>query len=203
MRRIGILGGTFDPPHIGHLLLAETAREALHLDQVLFVPVGVQPLKLDIRSDVDHRLEMVKLAIADNPYFAISYVDIEREGPHYTADTLPLIQSDYPDAQLYFLMGGDSLRDFPKWTRPEAIIDVAKLAVMRRSDEDITADMHDDIISNLSKQIEMVDTPLLSIWMSSSHIVERIQQKKSIRYLVQDTVLNYIHAHNLYTVESP
>lgn len=198
MQRIGILGGTFDPPHIGHLLLAEYTRETLALDKVLFVPAGVQPLKPDIRSMVEHRLNMVKIAIQDNLNFVISRVDMDREGPHYTADTMPLIQQEYSDAELFFLMGGDSLRDFPKWTRPQEIIQYARLAVMRRSDEDITADMHDDVIPNLSQSIDMVDTPLLSIWLSSSHVVERLKKRQSVRYLVPDAILTYIHDNDLY-----
>ena len=201
MQRIGILGGTFDPPHIGHLLLAEYTRETLALDKVLFVPAGVQPLKPDIRSMVGHRLNMVKLAIQGNPNFAISRVDMDRQGPHYTADTMPLIQEDYPGAKLFFLMGGDSLRDFPKWTRPQDIVRYARLAVMRRSDEDITADMHDELIPNLSQSIDMVDTPLLSIWLSSSHVVERLNKGQSVRYLVPDAILAYIHDNNLYKEE--
>lgn len=202
MQRIGILGGTFDPPHIGHLLLAEYTRETLALDMILFVPAGVQPLKPDIRSILEHRLNMVKLAIQGNPSFAISRVDMDRDGPHYTADTMPLIQQEYPSAELFFLMGGDSLRDFPKWTRPSDIIQVARLAVMRRSDEDITADMHDALIPNLSQYIDMVDTPLLSIWLSSSHVVERLKKGQSVRYLVPDAVLTYIHHNDLYSEET-
>lgn len=202
MTRIGVLGGTFDPPHIGHLLLAEYTLEALNLDRVLFVPAGVQPLKSHIRSHASHRLKMVELAIKGNDKFIISHVDLDREGPHYTADTLPLVQAEYPDAHLYFLMGGDNLRDFPKWNDTQDIIDVARLAVMRRSDEDIDATMHDDIIPNLSQHVDMVNTPLLSIWLSSTHIVERLKQQKSVRYLVPDAVLDYIKDNNLYSVET-
>ena len=145
---------------------------------------------------------MVELAIQGNPNFIISHVDLDREGPHYTADTLPLVQAEYPDAHLYFLMGGDNLRDFPKWNDTQDIIDVARLAVMRRSDEDIDATMHDDKIPNLSQYVDMVDTPLLSIWLSSTHIVERLKQQKSVRYLVPDAVLAYIKDNHLYPVET-
>lgn len=202
MQRIGVLGGTFDPPHIGHLLLAEYTLEALELAKVLFVPAGIQPLKPDIRSMVDHRLNMVKLAIEGNPHFEISRVDMDRDGPHYTADTLPLIQSDYPDAELFFLMGGDNLRDFKKWTRADEVIQHARLAVMRRSDEDISADMHDDVILGLSQYVDIIDTPLLGIWLSSTHVVERLKNRQSVRYLVPDAILNYIYEHDLYTEES-
>lgn len=198
MRRIGVLGGTFDPPHIGHLLLAEYTLEALSLDMVLFVPAGMQPLKNDIRSMVNHRLKMVELAIEGNPHFAISRVDIDRQGPHYTADTLPLIQAEYPDAELFFLMGGDNLRDFTKWIRADEVINHARLAVMRRSDEAISADMHDDEMPNLSAHIDIVDSPLLSIWLSSTHVVERLTNNQSVRYLVPDAILDYINENNLY-----
>lgn len=202
MKRIGVLGGTFDPPHIGHLILAEYTLEALGLDLVLFVPVGEQPFKPETRSMLNHRLNMVNLAIEDNPTFKISRVDIDREGPHYTADTLPLIQAQYPDADLYFLMGGDNLRSFPKWKRADEVTDHARLAVMRRSDEDISADMHDHIMPNLSDHVDIIDTPLLSIWLSSTHIVERLNAGRGVRYLVPDPVLAYIHEHKLYTSES-
>lgn len=198
MTRIGVLGGTFDPPHIGHLLLAEYTAEALELDTVLFVPAGVQPLKDDIRSVVEHRVAMVERAIESNPQFALSRVDVDRTGPHYTADTLRLLQEQYPNSTLYFLMGGDNLRDFPKWTRPDEIIAQARLAVMRRSDEDVHADMHAQILPSLAERVDMVDTPLLSIWLSSTHVVERIQQGLSVRYLVLDDVLAYIEANGLY-----
>jgi len=201
LQKIGILGGTFDPPHIGHLILAEYTLEALQLDKVLFLPAGVQPHKPETRSHVQHRLNMVQHAIADNPKFALSRVDIDRDPPHYTADTLPLLQQQYPDAQLYFLMGGDNLRSFPQWERPQAIIKKARLAVMRRSDEDITPTMHDDSIPNLSEHIDMVDTPLLSIWLSSTHIVERLKNGLGIRYIVPASVIAYIQANQLYLPE--
>lgn len=201
MQRIGVLGGTFDPPHIGHLILAEYTMEALQLERVLFVPAGEQPFKPDTRSVVNHRLEMLKLVIADNANFHIHRADLDRPGPHYTADTLPIIQNDFPDAQLWFIMGGDNLRDLPKWTRAKGIYKQARLAVMRRSDENISADMHDDVLPNLSAYVDIVDTPLLSIWLSSTHVVERLQAGKSVRYLVPDVVLDYIKKHKLYTSE--
>ena len=202
MERIGILGGTFDPPHIGHLILAEYTAESLGLDTVLFVPAGDQPFKPSTRTAIAHRLAMLRLAIQDNPQFAISRVDIDRPGPHLSADMIPLVQAQFPDAQLYFLMGGDNLRDFPTWTRPQDIYHFARLAVMRRSDEAVSADMHDTILPGLSARVDIVDTPLLSIWLSSTHVVERLQKGLSVRYLVPDAVLQYIHEHHLYHVES-
>jgi nicotinate-nucleotide adenylyltransferase len=202
VERIGILGGTFDPPHIGHLIFAEYSTESIGLDKVLFVPAAEQPFKPTTRSGISHRLAMLQLAIQDNTKFEISRIDIDRAGPHYTADMIPLVQAQFPDAQLYFLMGGDNLRDFPSWTRPQEIYRKVRLVVMRRGDEGISADMHDDVLPGLSTKVEIMDTPLLGIWLSSTHIVERLQQGLSVRYLVPDAVLNYIHDHSLYKMDN-
>lgn len=202
MTRIGILGGTFDPPHIGHLILAEYAAEALSLAKVLFVPAAEQPFKPSTRNGITHRLGMLQAAIQDNQKFEVSRVDIDRPGPHYTADMIPLVQTQYPDAKLYFLMGGDNLRDFPTWTRPQDIIQNARLAVARRSDEDISADMHADVLPNLASRVDFVDIPLSSIWLSSTDIASRLKDGKSARYLMPDAVLQYIQDHNLYRGDS-
>lgn len=199
MQRIGVLGGTFDPPHIGHLILAQYTLEFLELECVLFVPVGEHPFKNDeTRTTMQHRLDMLRLAIANNAHFQISMIDVERPGPHYSADMIQLVQQEYPQAQLYFLMGGDNLAELPTWTRPRDIYKVARLAVLRRDDEEIMPEMHEDTLPGLAQQVDMVETPLLSIWLSSTHIVERLQEGKSVRYLVPDSVLNYIRANQLY-----
>lgn len=197
--RIGILGGSFDPPQLGHLILAEYSRESLNLDCILFVPVGDHPVKRDeLRLPLRRRLAMLELAIADNPHFGISRADIDREGPHYSADSVKIIRAQQPDAQLYFVMGGDNLRDLPTWERPQELIRCCRLAVMRRADEDIAPDMHDDVLPGLSRQVNMIDVPLLSVWLSSTHVVSRLRAGRSVRYLVPDAVLDYIRAHNLY-----
>ena len=198
LNRIGILGGTFDPPHVGHLILAEYTMEALDLEHILFLPVGDHPFKPETRSETRHRLAMLELAIVGNPRFSISMVDVERPGPHYSADSVSIIQSQYSDAELYFVMGGDNLRSLPSWTRARELYDSVMLAVMKRSDEPITADMHDDVLPGLSQRVRMVDVPLLSIWLSSTHVVERIKKQLSVRYLVPDEVLAYIHQHRIY-----
>ncbi|MCY4147247.1 MAG: nicotinate-nucleotide adenylyltransferase [Chloroflexi bacterium] len=197
--RIGILGGSFDPPQLGHLILAEYSREILDLDCMLFVPVGDHPVKRSsARSPLPHRLAMLKLAIAGNQHFRISRVDIDRAGPHYSADTVNIIRAQQPDAQLYFVMGGDNLRDLPTWERPQELARSCRLAVMRRADEDIAPDMHDESLPGLSQQIDMIDVPLLSVWLSSTHVVSRLRAGHSVRYLVPDAVLDYICARNLY-----
>ncbi|MEK7325602.1 MAG: nicotinate-nucleotide adenylyltransferase [Chloroflexota bacterium] len=131
--RLGIFGGTFDPPHLGHLALASAALEQLKLDKVLWVVSGQSPLKLDrTLSPAGVRVEMVQAAIADNPAFVLSRIDLDRPGPHYTVDTLEILGREFPGAELFFLMGEDSLRDLPKWQRPREIIRRAWLAVAGR-----------------------------------------------------------------------
>ena len=153
-RRIGILGGSFDPPQIGHLILAEYSRESLNMDHILFVPVADHPIKKgEIRLPVHHRLAMLELAIADNPCFSISRDDIDRDGPHYSADTVKIIREQFPLSQLYFVMGGDNLRSLPTWERARELYQDCRLAVMKRADEDIAAEMHDDILPGLSKKL--------------------------------------------------
>lgn len=198
-KQIGILGGTFDPPQIGHLILAEYTREALNLDHVLFVPVADHPTKKgSLRLPIENRLAMLDIAIDDNEYFSISRVDIDREGPHYSADTVQIIQKEFPEAQLYFVMGGDNLRSLPTWKRAEDLYKNCRLAVMKRADENIAPDMHDDILPGLSSKVDIIDVPMLSMWISSTHVVERLRQGKSVRYLVPDRVLEYIAENHLY-----
>jgi nicotinate-nucleotide adenylyltransferase len=198
-KRIGILGGTFDPPQMGHLILAEYTKEALQMDHILFVPVADHPVKKDAtRSPINHRLAMLDLAIEDNDAYSVSRVDIDRGGPHYSADTVKILQNQYPDAQLYFVMGGDNLRTLPSWKRAEDLYKCCRLAVMKRADEDIAPDMHDDILPGLSQKVDIVDVPLLSVWLSSTHVVNRLHDNLSVRYLVPDSVLEYIASNNLY-----
>lgn len=198
-KRIGILGGTFDPPQMGHLILAEYSRETLDIDHILFVPVADHPVKKDdTRLQIDHRLAMLNLAIEDNDAFSVSRVDIDREGPHFSADTVSLIQSEYPESQLFFVMGGDNLRSLPTWKRAGDLYKHCRLAVMKRADEDIAPDMHDDILPGLSNKVDIVDVPMLSMWLSSTYVVERIRRGQSVRYLVPDRVLDYIAENKLY-----
>jgi nicotinate-nucleotide adenylyltransferase len=198
-KRIGILGGSFDPPQMGHLILAEYSRESLFMDHVYFVPVADHPVKKgEIRLPIHHRLAMLELAIEGNPCFSIARDDIDRAGPHYSADTVKLIRAQFPRSELYFLMGGDNLRSLPSWERAQDLYQNCRLAVMKRADEDIAADMHDQVLPGLSNQVDIVDVPMLSVWLSSTYVVKRMRAGRSVRYLVPDKVLDYIAAHNLY-----
>jgi nicotinate-nucleotide adenylyltransferase len=201
MERIGILGGTFDPPHVGHLILGEYSIEALDLTRLLFVPAADPPHKQDHdKTSVEHRLAMLERALAGNERFSLSRVDIDRAGPHYSVDTIKILQVQYPGAELYFVMGGDSLRDLPKWHRPQELITLCKLAVMRRPGDDFHAGMHHDVLPGLEQQVVLMDTPVLEI--SSTEIVRRLREGKSVRYLVPDLVIAYIAEHGVYNTEN-
>jgi nicotinate-nucleotide adenylyltransferase len=196
MSRIGILGGTFDPPHIGHLILADFAESALALERVLFVPAGDPPHKDDTRTDSTHRLAMLQRIIAGEAYWQIDRTDLDRPGPHYTVDMLRLIGAAYPDAALYFIMGGDSFRDLPMWSRPQELIQLCKLAVMERPNVSIALDMHEAQIAGVAARTTLIDAPLISV--SSTDIVRWLKQKRPVHHLLTAGVLDYIHENGLY-----
>jgi len=194
--RVGILGGTFDPPHIGHLVLAEYALSALKLDCVLFVPAADPPHKWRVRVNIDHRLPMIERAIAGNDKFTISRVDVDRPGPHYTVDTIRILQRQNPDAEYFFLMGGDSLHNLPEWHHPEELIALCKLAVMARPGAEVTADLKTSTIPGLAERVVVIDSPMLGF--SSTEVADRLETGLSVRYLVPDAVLTYIQENGLY-----
>jgi nicotinate-nucleotide adenylyltransferase len=197
--RLGILGGTFDPIHLGHLLLAEMARETLGLQRVLFAPAGESPLKQDIsKTSAHHRRAMVELAIASNPHFELSLVDLERPGPHYTIDTVHLIRAQYdlPADECFFIIGGDSLESLPLWHKSEELITLCRLAVSHRPgyQPDLTA--LEERIPGLRARLDWVEMPALDL--VASEIRSRGRAGQSIRYQVTDSVCEYIEQNNLY-----
>jgi nicotinate-nucleotide adenylyltransferase len=195
--RLGILGGTFDPPHLGHLILAECAFDALHLDAVLFAPAAEPPHKDgDTVMLVEHRLAMVELAIAENAHFALSRVDLDRPGPHYTVDMLKILHREYPDAELYFLMGGDSLNDLLTWRDPAGIIAQAHLGVARRPDSPLDLTDLAAHLPGLIKRVATIAAPMVGI--SATHLRKCVQSGASIRYQVPLEVERYIVEHRLY-----
>jgi nicotinate-nucleotide adenylyltransferase len=198
VRVIGILGGTFDPPHEAHLILAEHARVELELDQILFVPAGVPPHKDSTRLPAHHRLAMLELATAGNQHFSISRVDLDRPAPHYSIDMVRLLVSQYPNAEFRFIIGADSFRDLPTWHNPLGIVSgqAIKLAVMTRPDVLIDPGMHEVILPGLATHVIILPSRMVDI--SSSDIVRRIRAGKSVRYLLPDAVLSYIEQHQLY-----
>jgi nicotinate-nucleotide adenylyltransferase len=167
----------------------------------LFVPAGVPPHKDGTRTSVADRLAMLEAVMSDNPHFEISRVDIDRPGPHYTIDTIRILQEQNPDAELFFIMGGDVFRDLPNWERPQELFATAKLAVavMRRpgvDGSDLRANMHGNIIPDLENHTIMLTSPLIEF--SSTDIVDRLMHGKSVRYMVPQPVLEYIEEHGLY-----
>ena len=192
---IGILGGTFDPVHVAHLVLAEQACDQLSLDQVIFMPAG-EPWRKSHRTitPAKHRLAMLRLAIEGNDAFAISDAELRREGPTYTADTLESLAGERLDDAFWFILGADALADLPNWREPERIVKHAVLAVAPRDVREVDAAELD--IPALAGRLQLFDCPRLAI--SSTHIRERAAAGQSIRYLVPDEVARYISEHALY-----
>lgn len=200
MQRVGILGGTFDPPHIGHLVLAQYAVDALDLACVLFVPAADPPHKNQLRHGIEHRLPMLELAIAGNAKFTISRVDVDRPGPHYTVDMIQILQAEQPDTEFYFLMGGDSLHHLPEWYHPRDLIALCKLAVMARPGAEVEPDLQANLVPGLAERVVVIDSPMLGF--SSTEVADRLEAGRSVRYLVPDSVLAYIQDHRLYQNDS-
>ena len=195
--RLGVIGGTFDPPHYGHLALAESALVQLGLARVLFVPAGEPPHKPAWPITAGHhRAAMVEMSIADNPAFALSRVDLDRPGPHYTVDTLTLLQRQQPEADLYFLIGGDSLAQFITWRDPAGIVRQAWLAVMERPGYEPHLEGLEQAVPGLRERLVWLDVPRLDI--SASDLRRRVRQGLPIRYLVPPPVEAYVRENGLY-----
>jgi len=196
-QKLGVLGGTFDPPHNGHLALARTAHAQLDLDRVLFVLAGHPPHKPDRpTTSVQHRVAMVEAAIAGTPAFTVSCVDIERPGPHYTVDMLALLYQVHPRAEFFFLMGGDSLAQFASWRDPVGIVRQARLAVLRRPGWRADVAALEQAIPQVRERLLWLDTPPLDI--ASSDLRQRVLEGLPIRALVPPPVARYIDVHGLY-----
>jgi len=194
---LGVIGGTFDPPHYGHLVLAENARVQLRLDRVFFVLAGQPPHKPDRPiTPAHHRVAMVEAAIGDNPAFALSRVDLDRPGPHYTVEMLALLQREYPEAELFFLIGGDSLAEFLDWRDPAGIVREARLAVMQRSGWEPDLAALERAVPGLRERLVWLDAPYLDI--AASDLRRRVREGLPLRYLVPPPVEAYIHRHHLY-----
>lgn len=196
---IGVLGGTFDPIHIGHLIIAEEARVRLGLSKVLFVPAGQPWLKQD--RDVTaavHRVEMVGRAIADNPYFELSTLEVERPGPSYTVDTLTMLRKQLGSrTSLFFILGRDTLAELPLWKEPQRVVQLCRLVVPPRLGTRDLKHLEKAMPGLLDKVIQL-DMPVMGI--SSSEIRQRIAQGLPIRYFVSPAVEKYIAEQRIYLV---
>lgn len=196
--RLGIMGGTFDPIHIGHLAVAEQACEAMRLDAVVFVPAGVPVFKRDRNvTPAHHRLEMCRLAVASNPAFDVSDIEIRRGGNTYTVDTLRQMRAFYPEnVELWFITGADAVASIVKWRESAAIADLATLIAVTRPGFELTESMQKEIASAGSFDVRYLEATALSI--SSSDLRDRVAQGLSIRYLTMARVRDYIYEHGLY-----
>ncbi|NOZ06283.1 MAG: nicotinate-nucleotide adenylyltransferase [Chloroflexi bacterium] len=198
MKRVGILGGTFDPIHIGHLFIAEEVYAALKLEKVYFVPAGEPPHKLDEHvTPIRHRVAMVKAAIADNAHFALSLIDANRQGPSYSIDMVRLFrQTGQGDCKVYFIMGIDSLLDLPHWHRPEVLMRLCELVVVTRPGYRQNLEDLGRALPGLGERVQFIHSPGMDV--SSSDIQRRVHNGQPIRYLVPIGVEQYIREHGLY-----
>jgi len=192
---IGVLGGTFDPVHMGHLVLAEQARDQLELDQVLLIPAG-EPWRKSGRAitAAEQRLAMLRLAVEGDEHLAISDIELRREGPTYTADTLEALASERLDDAFWFIMGADALADLPNWRDPERIVRHAMLAVAPRDAQEVNAAAMN--VPGIAERIVIFDCPRIEV--SSTSVRERVRAGRSVRYLVPAGVEAYIAEHRLY-----
>ncbi len=199
--RLGILGGTFDPVHYGHLVLAECCREHCRLDRVLFLPAAVPPHKLAYEvTAAANRVEMLKLAIGGHPQFEVSTYEVNRGGVNYTFETLAALQSEYPDAELFFLLGSDSLNDLPQWREPRRICELATLAVAQRagSPEPNWQALAGLVSPQRLEECRGCQTTMPQIGSSSNDLRRRVAEGRSIRYQTPRAVEKYIETHGLY-----
>lgn len=202
MNRLGIMGGTFDPIHYGHLVAAEMARSEFNLSKVLFIPSGKPPHKdrRDI-SAADLRFEMIELAIQDNPAFDISALELERKGPSYTVDTLRVLRRTWPEHELYFITGTDALREIFSWREAEEILMMTEFIGAARPGFDAS-----DFLLQVQQEhpetqgrIHYLEVPALAI--SSTDIRARVKRGQPIRYLLPEPVRHFIQQYGLYTTE--
>jgi len=193
-QRIGIFGGSFDPIHHGHLLIAEWIRDELQFQKVIFVPTHIHPLKHNPSvTPAHHRLKMVQLAIASNAYFEVSDIEIRKETVSYTIDTLREFQKQYPPNayQLYFLIGQDNLNQLHLWKDPIKLVQMAQFIAFGRPGFEPSPEAQPFL-----PFIQFIEIPLLEI--SATRVRERLRTGKTVRYMVPDPVIEYIQTHQLY-----
>ncbi|NIS80258.1 MAG: nicotinate (nicotinamide) nucleotide adenylyltransferase [Anaerolineales bacterium] len=197
---IGVFGGTFDPPHLGHAILADCGRGALGLDRVLWVLTPEPPHKPDWPiTPVEHRLAMVMVVIENDMGFELSRVDLDRPAPHYSHGTMEILRTQYPQAQLVYLMGSDSLKDLNKWNQPERFVRLCDaLGVMQRTGASSDVDQLESEIPGIKKKLRFFEAPFIDI--SGRDIRQRVREGAPYRYLVTDAVAKIIKERELYRV---
>jgi nicotinate-nucleotide adenylyltransferase len=200
-KKIGLFGGTFDPPHIGHLILASEAVQQLNLSRLLWMLAPDPPHKLEQPiTPLPHRLEMLKRAIAGNPSFEISHLEIDRPGPHYTIDTVRQLAQLEPNADIVLLLGGDSLRDLPTWLQySDLAAEVYKIGVMRRPSDPFDMSALEEKVPGLTAKVAFIDAPLQDL--ASREIRRRVAGGEVYRCYVPPDVYDYIESNRLYRGE--
>jgi nicotinate-nucleotide adenylyltransferase len=199
--RLGIFGGTFDPIHYGHLLLAETARETLGLDRVLFIPAKIPPHKQKKHlTSEDHRVAMLRRALRGNPFFSLELYELRQNEVSYTVYTLEYLRRKYPNDELFLLMGEDMLRIFPDWYEPRRICELATLALIGRGGQEI---LDLSFLKGLAtrerlRQIRASRVPMPAVAISSTEIRKRVKAGKSVKYWLPESVRKYIEKNGLY-----
>lgn len=184
--RTGVLGGGFDPPHIGHLIACEAVREKLPLDRIIFIPAFRPPHK-EILTPFHHRLKMTELAISDNPCFLVSDIEKALEVPSFTIQTLKALKKMYPEEKIYLLIGTDEFKDWKDWKSPEEILKIVKVVVLYRPGYPI---------EELPESITPLQIPQIDV--SSTQIRRSLRERRSVRYLIPDRVWEYIKKNRLY-----
>ena len=192
--RLGLFGGTFDPPHVGHLLAASDAFEALELDRLVFVPAATQPLKVGRdTAPAEQRLEMTALLLAGDPRFEVDPIEIQRTGLSYTVDTLEAFAGRYPAAERYFLVGADVVETFHKWRQPERVLELARLVILARA-----TDGGDEARPLPGGPRQPISLPTRRVDVSSTEVRARVRDGRSIHGFVPDAVAEYIARGGLY-----
>lgn len=196
--RLGLFGGTFDPIHLGHLVLAEQCREACGLDAVWFVVAGSPPHKKGERTPVAHRLEMARIAVAGHPAFEVSEIEAKRPGPHYSVETLAAVRRDRPGDDLFFLIGADSLVDLPTWRQPDEIARTATIVVVNRPGIDPGGETSSPLPDFGPGSFPLQAVTIPPIGIASHDLRRRMAEGRSVRYMVPRGVEAYIKANGLY-----
>lgn len=197
--RLGLFGGSFDPVHLGHLLLAETCREACELDRVLFLPCGQSPHKPHgAIASGKQRAEMLELAVAGDPRFGVCRIELDRAGPSYTVETLQQLHAERPGDELFFLMGADSLIDLPLWREPHAILELATIVAVNRGHRPPPdwESLELRLGPIVRDRVRLVEMPAIDL--SATDLRERIRLGRSVRFRVSRAVEEYIRQHGLY-----
>ena len=197
MKKIGIMGGTFDPIHLGHLLIAENAYEAFELDEILFIPSGIPYMKKGV-SDVIDRVNMTQIAIEDNPHFSLSTIEADKASNSYTYETLKELRRHNPENTYYYIVGADSLVNMCYWKEPSSIFEDAVILVANRIGNESTELLKkiEEYKVNFNADIKIL--PIKQVDISSTDIRGKVRKGKSIRYLVPDNVIEYINEHKMF-----